>query len=61
MWKKEKKKNQKYTHTLKKFKKESSGTSEAGVADDVGGSRGPSITDKLGTASSSSNSLPQAK
>lgn len=29
------------------------------MADDVGGSKGPSMTDKLGTASSSSNSLLQ--
>lgn len=44
-------------HTLKKFTKErSSGTSAVfDVVDD--GSRGPSITDMLGTASSSSNSL----
>lgn len=45
--------------TLKKFRKESSGTSGTLATDDVIGSKGPSITDELGTASSSSNSLQQ--
>ena len=44
-------------HTVKKLRKESSGTSVLGVDDDGIGSKGPSITDELGTASSSSNSL----
>lgn len=44
--------------TLKKFTKEgSSGTSVTLEAVDDDGSRGPSITAKVGTASSSSNSL----
>lgn len=47
-------------HTLKKFIKASSGTLGVGVADVVG-SRGPSMTDEVGTASSSSNSLLQGK
>lgn len=43
---------------LKKFTKEgSSGTSVTLEAIDDGGSRGPSITAIVGTASSSSNSL----
>lgn len=45
-------------HTLKKFTKEgSSGTSAALEAVDGAGSKGPSITAIVGTASSSSNSL----
>lgn len=45
-------------HTLKKFTNESSAISETDVTvDEVGGSKGPSITDRLGTASNSSNSL----
>lgn len=43
--------------TLKKFANESSGPPGVGAAADVVGSRGPSITDEVGTASSSSNSL----
>jgi len=47
-------------HTLKKFTKDgSSGTSTALEVADDGGSRGPSITAIVGTASSSSNSLQQ--
>lgn len=42
--------------------KKLSGTSGADMAaEDVGGSRGPSMTSKLGAASSSSNSLLQVK
>lgn len=44
-------------HTLKKTER-SSWTSLIGVAaHEGGGSKGPSVIDKLGTASSSSNSL----
>lgn len=43
-------------HTLKKFSNEDSSVPPVAAAADVG-SRGPSITDILGTASSSSNSL----
>lgn len=44
-------------HTLKKFSNDGSSGASA-VVETVGdGSRGPSITDRLGTASSSSNSL----
>lgn len=49
-----------YTHTLKKLMKESSVASGLEI-EDVGGSRGPSITSKVGTASSSSNSLARKK
>lgn len=45
-------------HTLKKFTKDgSSGTSATLEVVDDDGSRGPSITAIVGTASSSSNSL----
>ena len=47
-------------HTLKKFtKEESSGTSATLDAVEDEGSKGPSITAIVGTASSSSNSLHQ--
>ena len=45
--------------TQKKFTNESSGTSATVGTDDDDGSRGPSISDKVGTASNSSNSLMQ--
>ena len=52
----------KRVHTLKKFINELSGTSGTEVAvEDLVGSRRPSITFKLGTASSSANSVLQIK